>query len=335
MQKRKKQLLGLVGLAIVVGMTAVACTLPAPGAMAADEGAGTSGAGSEAVNQGECPDDASCNGVGIKVVVGEQTKPPTSSASVNINLPSSNTSVYDSDVRISFGYANTTPGRLVATLRRADGSTIDVPIPADSCSGGVCSFDFHIPDEFKAVQGEGAMNYYLTVADVSGYTLGDNNVMFIYRAAQMTSEDKYDEKENPIVNVILSDQVTNAIIQVYDKDNNPVFVKDGKEVPMTLDVKKFHNGNIGAEIALLMQEFGAKPGRYTAVLVARNAKGEIISLNTAKVGYRVPEIPDTGINMLNNLNISTADYVVTGMIAFGTVTLFAIFLIVRRNKERQ
>lgn len=334
MQRRKKQLLGLASLALVIGMTAIACALPTPGAWAADEDAEVPGGDHLVTGEGDdgatCPGDQ-CEGVGIKVIVTEQT--PSDYAKIDINSPSSDSSIYDSDVQINFSYINTTPDRLTATLRRADGTTINVPIPSDSCSNGTCSFKFHIPDEFKATQGEGAMSYQLTVSDASGR--GDDNVRFVYRAAQMTSEDKYDKNENPIVNVILSDQVVSAIIQVYDENNNPVFVKDGKEVPMVLDVDKFRNGNIGAEIALLMQEFGAKPGRYTAVLVARNAKGEIISLNTAKIGYRIPEIPGTGINMLKELNISTADYVVTGMIAFGIVTLFAIFLIVRRNKEQQ
>ena len=46
-----------------------------------------------------------------------------------------------------------------------------------------------------------------------------------------------------------------------------------------------------------------------------------------------PEVPDTGSNLFKDLNISNADYIVTGLLAFGFVTAFAIFLIVRRNKR--
>lgn len=46
-----------------------------------------------------------------------------------------------------------------------------------------------------------------------------------------------------------------------------------------------------------------------------------------------PEAPGTGLNLFKDLNISRADYIVTGLVAFGVVTGFAIFLIVRRNKR--
>lgn len=46
-----------------------------------------------------------------------------------------------------------------------------------------------------------------------------------------------------------------------------------------------------------------------------------------------PETPDTGLNLFKDLNISRADYIITGLIAFGMVTAFAAFLMIRRSKR--
>ncbi len=43
--------------------------------------------------------------------------------------------------------------------------------------------------------------------------------------------------------------------------------------------------------------------------------------------------PDTGLNLFSDLNISSADYIVTGLVAFGLVTAFAVFLIIRRSRR--
>lgn len=50
-------------------------------------------------------------------------------------------------------------------------------------------------------------------------------------------------------------------------------------------------------------------------------------------GSDTPDVPGTGLNIFSDLNISQADYIITGLVAFGMVTIFAVFLMIRRSRR--
>lgn len=84
-------------------------------------------------------------------------------------------------------------------------------------------------------------------------------------------------------------------------------------------------------------DYNAKDGKYTAVVVARSADGNTISMirldtNYAYVNPNVPDTPDTGFT-INNLNITRVDYLVTGLIVFGMVAGFALYLVRRKSRR--
>ena len=89
-------------------------------------------------------------------------------------------------------------------------------------------------------------------------------------------------------------------------------------------------------IDLPFKEYGVPEGDYRAVVVTYDENDVILSIDTVPFTYKLrgntPEVPNTG-SMLENLNISRLDYLLTGLIAFGAVAGFAIYLICRKNRR--
>lgn len=81
----------------------------------------------------------------------------------------------------------------------------------------------------------------------------------------------------------------------------------------------------------------AANGKYTTVVVAYNAKGNIISMVNLDTEYTfinpdLPETPNTGFT-IGDLNISKVDYLITGLIVFGVVAGFALYLVYRKSRR--
>ncbi len=383
MHKRKKQLLGLVGLAFVAVMTAIACALPAPGASA-----------------------VTSDSVKVKVSVGVDGSVPEVRIEKFTFLDTD--SVFQKQFEVTVSYMNATDllvylkqDATVPVTRAIDPTPAEGEISIDTSSCNVhfahewqtCELTYTLTDVSNLEDERGTG--FTTRAEVFNQEIGNNNEAvesFVYRDAYlMNFGGGYVSNGDPSMEAVLSEYVKSAYVQVYDKDGNPVFLDtDGaSEKPYKLHLDQI-NADGTLKFALPMWENQAKTGEYTVVLLAYSTEEKsedgLIGLSTTGVTYtvknpnkpgpndpldpnlpggpnnpnnpdrppvgpggptdpdnpdnpdnpdkpEVPETPGTGINLFRDLNISQADYLLTGLVAFGVVTAFAVFLIIRRSKR--
>ncbi len=347
MQRRKKQLLGLGGLVLVAAMMLAACTMPSPGASAADE-----------IFRGSV-------GLQVKVASGENT------SALNIISPVDQETVVHNSFEAKISYTNL-EGMNVYLQKKGSsdkvalsGCTVTPSTEPQECSVQVTLDDVLTPENRQAE--------YILSAEGTGAAAVADSVNFFFRAAHLVFEEEYNSANgNPKVRALLNEKVKLARIQVYDANNKPMFVDgNGNETPLTVPVD--HAGVPSGEyvVELPFKDYNLANGIYRAVLVAYETEtpsnDSMIAISTAvniayPKGYKPggnpgggpgnnpdnpdkpdkpgdgdntdkPNVPGTGVNLFKDLNISRADYVITGLVAFGVVTAFAVFLIVRRNRR--
>lgn len=396
MQRQRKQLLGLAGLALVGIMTAVACVISAPDAGAVSKS----------------------GDVNVRV----QVKNPGTVPQVEIKdfTVAGTDSVFKKVFKVTVSYLRTTDLRVY--LKNNGAAPFDGPSGAalfdiDPDAGeGELALDTSVCNViFSETERTCELTYDLADADGSFYepgtkfstravamnggveSMADDELSFVYREAFLKSDGSTVSNGDPVLEAILSEDVKFAAIEVFDKDGNPVEIPANKEIDgkkyYTLDLSQKKGDSV--KFALPLWEAGAAAGDYRVVLIAYDTEtptdGHMSGLVVADVTYTVknpnkpgpsdpldpnkpggpnnpntpdvpinpgkptdpskpddpnnpdqpskpgepgnPEAPDTGLNLFRDLNISRADYIVTGLVAFGLVTGFAIFLIVRRNKR--
>lgn len=323
MRKTKKQLLGLAGLAAVGIMTAVACAMPAPNAAAANE------YGYECNDEDDDPSNdcaKSEGGAQVQVVVSEGNPDATTTS------PQDGSTQVDPNIEIATNYSQ--------VLR------IDYYLMYKNDSGMIRRIDL---DSFTPTEESGIHRFNVNVAqygygeytlhtDAQGYngSVSNDTTRFNYRAIRAEFTSEVAGNGDPILKVTSGPDVDTLIISVYDKAGNPLFVdENGKEIPVEISrdqIEAAANENL---VTLPFEKYGAPAGEYTAVVIARNADGDTISLATADVNYKpiAPEVPDAGANTLADLNITHVDYLVTGLIFFGLVAGFALFLVFRKSRR--
>lgn len=397
MQRQRKQLLGLAGLALVGIMTAVACVISAPDAGAVSKN-GEVQVQVQVANPGVVPE------VRIQDFTYENTG-----------------SVFRKVFKVKISYARTTdlkvylknngtapaiavPGTSLFEIN-PNPETGELAIDTSVCNvtfsevERICELEYDLADAEGEFYVPGTMFSTRAVAiNGSVESMADDARSFIYRSAYlMDFGGQYVGNGDPIMEAILDDNVKFAAIEVFDKDDNRVPIPKNETVNgedyYTLDLTQ-KNGN-SLKFALPLWEAGADTGEYRVVLIAYdtdvptedglsgmalaenvpykktntsdpgtnpedpNKPGGPNNPNTPNVPIHPggpddpsnpddpdnpnkpggpddpnnPEAPDTGLNLFKDLNISRADYIVTGLVAFGLVTGFAIFLIVRRNKR--
>ena len=137
---------------------------------------------------------------------------------------------------------------------------------------------------------------------------------------------------NPVIDVTVEEGVEKIEIIVYDKDGNEIFRYD---VPVSSIVDN--------HIELPFDKNGLAEGEYLIAIIpyARNEAGELVPLiseeeakrNAIRITYGSPEVPDTG-NFFANLNLSSKDFLLTGLIVFAAVTVGGIFILRRKETRR-
>ncbi len=351
MLRRKKQLLGAVGLALVAMMTAVAWAMPAPDAAAVGE--------------------TQSGSVGLTVrVQGEGRQPKVSIDSLDMDDIVVTKSF---KVRISYALARDLNGLhvylkdngAVAEVGAVTGRVAqpgEIELPLDGCNVTYsedtqsCDIQYTLDADLSPEQRVWSYTTRAEVFSPEGLTTQDI-VNFFYQSAHIVFNGEFAANGNPYVDVLLNPDVDKIQIQVFDKDGNKVFVNGSDDVPLEFTREQLEAMGLTADgkvrVELPFDKFKIKDGAYTAGLVAYNADGEIIALSEtkAKINYKSqggstdpgkpdepdnpdkPEVPDTGNNLFRNLNISNVDYIITGLVAFGMVTAFAVILIIRRNKR--
>ena len=87
-------------------------------------------------------------------------------------------------------------------------------------------------------------------------------------------------------------------------------------------------------VELPMSDYDAPEGEYTGHVVTYDQNDDVLGQYTFTFYYKpTPKLPNTG-SVFANLNIARADYIITGLIFFGLVAGFAIYLIGRRSHRR-
>lgn len=324
MQKTKKQLLGLAGLAAVGIMTAVACAMPSPDA-AAISGDITHGY--------ECDDSVPGNecakgndGTQVQVVVSEGN--PT----VNTASPQDGSTLVDPMVKVSTNYSEVTQIDYYMNFKNDAGviRRIDLASFTPTETSGVHTFNVDISS-----YGYGEYTLYSTAHGYNGATREDA-VTFNYRAASVSVNPETGSNGDPSIDVAVDEDVDKVLIQIYDKNGNPIFVdKDGNETPIEVDRKDIDPETGKINVSLPFEEYGVDAGDYTVVIVAKDDDGNVISMVTTEVSYKpiVPEVPNTSAGLLAGLNITCVDYLLTGLIAFALVAGFAMYLVCRKNRR--
>lgn len=331
MRKTKKQLLGLVCLAAVALMTAFAISLPAPGAAAADEDEPASSEGNTQV----------------------QVRVEGVSPACHIESPTGNKTYVKSPI----------PVRVRCTKSRSISVTYKYKDEAgNEHSGTLVDNKTSANYDAEVVTADLALSDYADGVVITATATGNNgtesvpdSVSFNYRAISTEISDKTDpETGNPSLDIDVSDDVEDVQICVYDKSGKPVFAsKDDPEngcvniklkdidkngnfevtMPDGTVIKGTYDSETGEiHVELPMDKSGAGEGEYTVIVVGTDKNGNIVSMNRNDFTYKpvTPELPNTG-SIFGDLNISKADYLVTGLIAFGLTAGFAMILIFRRN----
>lgn len=319
MKGKKKQFLGFVGLASVFAMTAVAYTLPAPGAAAQD--------------------------LNISVTVTAEE------GSARIVSPAPGAVLTDRDAVVSVSYNKMSTLSTSLKCTNSEGNEVfneakDVTLTETT---GVENMTFTLPESVTVGGASCVAN--MEAKGLDGLTYPDS-VNFTFRAMSVPNpgtEEKpnkpgnedckegetcgdVDDDNNPVVDVNVSKDVHQVSVQVYDTDGNPVFVdKNGNPTPILTTKDAFKDGKV--TITLPMAEYNAKPGKYVAYFTATNSNNDVISVNEYWFEYMPKvETPGTG-SILKDLNLSRADYLVAGLAAFGVVAGFATYLVFRKSRR--
>ena len=321
MKGKKKQLLGFVGLALVFAMTAVAYSLPAPGASAQD--------------------------LNISVTVTDDGE----EGSARITSPAPGATLTGRSTTLSVTYRKVRSMSTTVKCTDAEGAEVynkTEEVTLESASG-IVNKAIEVPETTSDVS---------CVAEMSATGLSNepynDSVSFTFRAMSLPNpgtEEKpvkpvqpgddceegevcgvVDEKNDPVVDVNVSDDVETVTVQVFDTEGNPVFVdKDGNETPILTTKDAFRDGKL--TITLPMSEYNAKPGKYVAIFTAKNSEDKVISVNEYWFEY-MPKVdaPGTG-SIFKDLNLSRMDYLLTGLVAFGAVAGFAVYLVFRKSRR--
>ncbi len=305
MQKTKKQLLGFAGLAAVGIMTAVAYAMPAAAAEDVPRGSGD---------------------VNVQVQVYD------SKGMAKIISPSDRSVFVEPNVPITYQYEGVTK---VETY--IGDKLIDTFVPESDQAVGTHTIDFSV----LSISDEEADYTVKTVATSVYGTTREDIVTFSYRAVSAEFKKTPASNGDPIIDIEVNSEVAQVAVNVYNKAGDPLFVdKDGKEVPIILSRDDIDPVTGKITKILPFADYNAANGPYTAVVIARNAAGNYISMVTLDTVYtlvkpvdpNLPDTPNTGFT-IGDLNISRVDYLITGLIVFGVVSMFALYLVYRKSRR--
>ncbi len=304
MQIRKKQLLGFVGLAAVAIMTAIACSLPGLDASAADN-------------------DTATGGVNVNVTVVEKGS--------HVTILSPRQQIYtDSTIQVSLILNKVRGAKQYLVFK--GGAAGDSRYELDAIPEGQTTYETTI--DMAPYKGYGTYEYMVVYTPEGGSEMTES-VEFEYRAASLEFNDKLAENEDPVVDIRVNKSVVRGSLQVYS-GAKPLFVDaDGKEVPLVFTQANVDPATGKLELTLPFKKYKIPAGTYSVVMTSYNEAGEVVSINTIDLKYapKAPDVPGTGSLLLDDLNISRLDYLLTGLIAFGAMAGFAIYLVCRRSRR--
>lgn len=376
MQKRKKHLLGLAGLALVGAMTVAAYAMPTSEAAAVSTGETTVRV--SVASEGDVPaiqilslkDDDVVLKKSFTVTIGY-----TKATELKIFVKNNG-----SAKTANLGVTDPSEGEVAVDLSGSDCAPEKVSF---SESEQFCNVEYHLPGSLADVDG---VSFTTRAVAINGNESNNNedSVSFVYRSAYLLDfGGEYVSNGDPIMEVKWNSEVKSIYIEAFDENGKRVEIPsntaegDYYKLPLVgnKDVVENEDGTYSLRFSLPLWEANAKAGNYTVAMLAYSTETPtedgLVALATAdNVKYQVknpskptpsdptdpnvpdgpnnpnnpdrptepekpvtPETPDTGLNLFKDLNISRADYIITGLIAFGMVTAFAAFLMIRRSKR--
>lgn len=311
--KKRKQLLGILGLIAVFAMTAIAYSLPTY---------------AESVESatGETTIQVTVTGPGYSLTILSPQDGETIAANAtngNISLTAKTSQAHLSKVQY------------LMTCVDENGAQSSAEVVSDVTEAtGNNEAVLSIP----ARTGNNDCTLVTRGLDSKGAEVTTDQVSFSFRAMSVTFTGKYDEFGNPEVSVITTSDTDHVVLQVYDKQGNPIFVnKNGNQEPIDITKDMFtvlDNGNLSYTMYLPMNKYQAPTGSYDLVSVAYKDDGSVSSMNVNDFYYDpgAAGVPSAG-SVIKDLNISRADFIVTGLIMFAAMSGFALFLIFRKRKQ--
>ncbi len=297
----KKQLLGFGGLAFVVALTAFATTLP-----------------------------TGATSVGGNVEVKVQVYGANFETLINKPLDSE---VY-STAEIDFSETHSHAYRVDYVLERlnADGSVAetysldDYTVIGEDVSGNT-EFKLNMND----YGGPGIYVFRSTITSQYGGKKEDA-VQFIYAAISADQDDVVATATKVDFNVKYTAGVKSLTYVLRDSQGN-----DLTDVFTTNTTSPETGGSV--DLSIDLTELGLQAGEYTIYIVGYDGlsgKGDVIDVASVYFRYspEAPNVPDTG-SLLSALNISRADYLITGLIVFVTISIAALIVVRRAHKKNQ
>lgn len=328
MRKTKKQLLGLAGLAVVGVMTAVAYAMPTPDAAAAEQTT------YECNDNDDDPSNDCAKGDGgaqVQVTVSEGTP------SVSNTSPQDGSLLSNPIVKIAGTYSQVTQIDFYLTYKSNNGTgsdgvvhRVDLNSYVPTTETGSYAFDTDLTP-----YGQGDYTLHVSARGYNGSATPEDTVSFSYRAMTVEVDPETTPNGDPSVDITIDKTIDKVYVQVYDKDD-PLF-KDEDGKPLSIEVSRADidpaTGKI--KVHLPFEKNGAKAGEYTVVAVGYGENGDIVSMVTTPLSYKpvVPEVPNTSAGFFADLNITHIDYLLTGLIVFGLVAGFALYLVFRKSRR--
>lgn len=169
-------------------------------------------------------------------------------------------------------------------------------------------------------------NYILSSrADGAGSTT--DSVSLKLSALDFVVKGAEEKTNNPIITITSGSNVSEALVQVLDKDGNVVFTRP-------LDVTLDEDGE--TDVTLPLTSYGVPTDDYTVVITPYDASGNIVDVNrTGIVRYTapdVPDVPDTG-SFFGSIGLSRSDLVSTGIALLAVSVVFGILIVAKKNRD--
>ncbi|MBQ3432849.1 hypothetical protein IJG22_00960 [Candidatus Saccharibacteria bacterium] len=306
MRKTHKKILGLFGLVFVVAMTVVAAFLPAPKTSALSTLTDT-----------------------ITVVVVNPEEPP----SATINSPDSGDKFLTPEHEIEIGYTNIKDYRIVVIYTDENGVEHGPETVVVENNPGEVGPASH---SFRPIAEQFGYGKYVIRLEATGDddALIEDAIEFEYVAIEAdTSTDEetgntyvdldFDQDQDSLTEELKIDKV---VITIYNKDGNPV--ENMPPIVVQPPVER---------VEIPFGDYDIPEGDYILVAQPFNSAGEaLFDTVTMTVKYDggaivVPSTADTG-GLFKNLNISRADYLITGIGIFLMVSIGSIVFMRRHNR---
>ena len=300
MEKKQKRILGLFGLGIVAATTVFAAAMPSPMTLATS---------------------TVTDNIHVKVV--------SSDIFTNIIRPTDGSDFVNAEQTLEYEYGNAKTITATLEYTGADGITHTYTL-ADFDAGGEIG-TVTTPLNLKNY-GFGEYRITVTGKDADGTPASSTTIEFGYYPVE--AEAKQEENTSNVdveLNYDTSDpEIAGIVINVYDEDGNLI---DGLTQTVTPPAT---NANLNFS--------GLNSGSYTIVATAVDGDGNALyEAYRTTLDYKepskgpvvpVPNTADTG-GLFQNSNISSVDYLVTGLLVFGIVAVVGIGFAMRNGKKNK